>query len=247
MLRDARGGHNRKSVNENFFKVWSPNMAYVLGFIFADGSLIDSNSSSRTYYLSFFNNDLDLLKQIKIAMESGHQIYVKPPHMMDYKKRRYLSKTGYVLRIGNRNMYYDLINLGLEHRKSNIMTLPDIPVEYFLFFVRGYFDGDGCISWHTSKGRNYPSLRVLFTSGSKDFLSNLNTRLSNLANLSLGHIQRTDSAYNLVFQAASAIILLRFFYSNLEQAPFLKYKHDKYIEFITNLMGPRVKKSLGIV
>ena len=65
MILDNRGGHNRKKINENFFKLWCPKMAYVLGFIYADGSLLNTNKSSRTYYLSFSNNDYPLLEKIR--------------------------------------------------------------------------------------------------------------------------------------------------------------------------------------
>ena len=35
--KDPRGAHNHKLVNFSFFQTWSSQMAYVLGFIFADG------------------------------------------------------------------------------------------------------------------------------------------------------------------------------------------------------------------
>jgi hypothetical protein len=106
-------------------------------------------------------------------------------------------------------MYQDLVDLGMQHKKSNIMRLPEIPTEYFSYFVRGYFDGDGCISWFLDKGRFYPSLRVLFTSGSEDFLDKLSHKLSQKLTLSLGHIQRRpDHACNLVYQGDQAMRVL---------------------------------------
>ena len=118
MVRDPRGGHNRKAINENFFKTWSSKMAYVFGFMFADGAPLDTDISSRTYYLSYSNNDLDLLNQIRLSLDSNHRIYVKPPRVIRHKNGKYTSHEGYVLRIGNKVMYRDLINLGLTHRKS---------------------------------------------------------------------------------------------------------------------------------
>lgn len=247
MLRDPRGGHNRKRVNEDFFKVWTPEMAYVLGFMFADGSLIDSNKSSRTYYISLFNNDLNLLTNIKRVLESNHKIYVKPARLVTYKNGKYISNKGYALRIGNKNMYHDLILLGLTHRKSNTMQLPDIKREYFNYFLRGYFDGDGCISWHLSNSRHYPSLRVLFTSGSVDFLDSLSHKLNEHFDLPLGCINhRPDGAYNLVYQGAKAMTLLSFMYRDLRRVPYLEYKHARYVKFQSDLIGPRVKKALVI-
>jgi hypothetical protein len=78
MIRDNRGGHNRKKVNENFFKTWTPDMAYVLGFMYADGALLNTSVSSRTYYLQYSNNDLALLSDIRKSLQSDHKIYIKP-------------------------------------------------------------------------------------------------------------------------------------------------------------------------
>ena len=220
MIRDPRGGHNRKKLNEDFFKVWSQKMAYVLGFMYADGSLLNTNKSSRTYYLMFANNDLDLLTKIRMVLKSDHKIYIKPPHVIDYKNRRYLCKTGYVLRIGNKVMCEDLVALGMPHKKSNIMVIPNIPKAYFSFFVRGYFDGDGCVSCSLGKGHNTHRLRVLFTSGSEIFLSQLSQIISKL--------------------------ILDYMYSDLESAPYIERKYQKYLDYKNNLMGPRVKRALVI-
>jgi hypothetical protein len=45
MVRDPRGGHNRKKINEDFFKTWSPQMTYVLGFMYADGALLNTKQT----------------------------------------------------------------------------------------------------------------------------------------------------------------------------------------------------------
>ena len=143
-------------------------------------------------------------------------------------------------------MYQDLIKIGMEHRKSNIMQLPDIPKEFFAFFVRGYFDGDGCISWNFGYKRNYPSLRVLFSSGSVRFLTELAGTISKYLSISGGHIQKSDGASNLIFQGAEAMVILNYIYSDLNKAPSLKYKYGKYLNYKNNLMGPRVRKALAV-
>lgn len=246
MIRDPRGGHNRKKVDENFFKNWSPGMAYILGFMFADGSLIDSNSSSRTYYLSFFNNDLALLSQIKRVLQSDHRIYVKPPKLMTINNRKYTSHQGYVLRIGSKNMYQDLLTLGLTHRKSNTMHLPHVPSKYFNFFLRGYFDGDGCVNLSLPMGRSTPRIRLIFTSGSVSFLSELSVRLSKILAIKAPQYYQSMGAHNLMISGAVSCTTLDYMYSNLEKAPYLERKYLKYLNYKNNLMGPRVKKSLGI-
>lgn len=246
MIRDSRGGHNRDIINKDFFKSWNPNMSYVLGFMYADGSLLNTNESSRTYYLLFSNNDLNLLREIRRALNSEHKIYVRLPHLMNYKNKKYICKTSYVLRIGNKEMYEDLIHLGLQHKKSNVMTLPDIPKPYFSYFIRGYLDGDGCINCSLNTGHNTPGLKALFTSGSKEFLNKLSAVISDYLNIS-SSVYKRGNAFNLVFHGSNAYMILKYIYSNIHAAPYLKYKYEKYLNFKNNLMGPRVKKELGII
>jgi len=76
---DPRGGHNRYKFNVNFFKKWTPEMAYVLGFIYADGDIEDNRKSSRTQYTTIASTDRDILEAIKKAMSSSHRLNYRSP------------------------------------------------------------------------------------------------------------------------------------------------------------------------
>jgi len=79
----------------------------------------------------------------------------------------------YLLRIGSYYIYDSLVELGLTPKKSKNMKFPDIPEKYLGSFVRGYFDGDVCVSLEKAKGSgDFKRLRIIFTSGSKLFLLN---------------------------------------------------------------------------
>lgn len=232
MSRDHRGGYNRKTVNGKFFKIWSPKMAYVLGFMFADGSLIDSNKSSRTYYISFSNNDYYILNSIREAMNSQHLIYKKKSEIMSWRgNKQYRSKLGYVLRFGNKVMYEDLLKLGMKHRKSLDMTLPQVPDCLFHFFLRGYFDGDGCINLYWYKHRVTPRLRMIFTSGSTVFLAELAEKLHLLLGIHTPKFYPSIGAYNLALSCNSALTALDFIYQDLRAAPYLRRKYLKFDEY----------------
>ena len=75
----------------------------------------------------------------------------------------------FVLRIGSKSIYNDLIRLGLSPRKSRTVKMPPVPEEFLPDFARGVFEGDG--SYYFEK-RNKPRnrLRIAFTSGSRDFI-----------------------------------------------------------------------------
>jgi len=128
-------------------------MAYLLGLIYADGTIKDVRISSRTCYIAVSSNDLDLLEQVRKVLSSTHKIYTRKSRMVKFSDHKiYKCSTSYILRVGNKMIYQDLVNLGLTPRKSLKIQLPDVPVEYFNFFLRGYFDGDG--SLYVTKNRS---------------------------------------------------------------------------------------------
>jgi len=62
---DPRGGSNRYSIKTDFFQKWSNEMAYVLGFLYADGCIVDAAKSSRTQYIKFASKDKEIIEKIK--------------------------------------------------------------------------------------------------------------------------------------------------------------------------------------
>ncbi|MDP3965465.1 MAG: LAGLIDADG family homing endonuclease, partial [bacterium] len=157
----------RYRVNDAFFDTWSEEMAYVLGFLYADGSLEDA-SYIRGKYVRVTNTDQDRIVTIRRLLESEHTI-VQHDKGGNYKRR-------YLLRIGNSKMYNRLVRLGLTPHKSFTMEFPKVPLKNLGSFVRGYFDGDGCV--HIGRYKNKPSrLMTIFTSGSKKFLDKLHVLL----------------------------------------------------------------------
>lgn len=61
-----------KIKNENFFKKWSPEMAYVLGFIAADGSLVENKCGA--HFLDICSTDKEIIYRIKRILKSNHKV-----------------------------------------------------------------------------------------------------------------------------------------------------------------------------
>eukprot|EP01084_Bolivina_argentea_P016220 30367_1 len=132
-------------------------MAYWLGFLFADGCVSDTKSPYRILlYLKC--SDYSHVEKYKKALQSTYHLG--------------LSKNGNVINgyckamhsICDNSLAMDLIRLGCIPRKSLTLNWPkNIPDEYVHHFVRGYFDGDGCIHFH----KNRKSLDVSFLGASK--------------------------------------------------------------------------------
>ncbi|MHB1086730.1 MAG: LAGLIDADG family homing endonuclease, partial [Minisyncoccota bacterium] len=122
------------AVAEDFFDTWSDSMAYVLGYIYADGSLEDS-IGIRGKYLRITSTDSDRIVAIKRLLQAAHPIVVE--------RRVGNRKPLYLLRIGSTRLYTRLFSMGVTPRKSHTMQFPLVPQKNVPAFVRGYFDGDG--------------------------------------------------------------------------------------------------------
>ncbi|TLS37000.1 endonuclease [Pseudalkalibacillus caeni] len=150
-------GHWKRQyrLNEHYFKTWSNNMAYILGFFVADG-VINKDMQS----VGFAQKEKYLLEDIKRELNSNQPLYKNN------------SRDVYILMLHSKILKVDLMEIhGITPAKSNVVSFPNIPDEFMHHFVRGYFDGDGHV--------NYERYNVSFVGGSYHFMEQLKTVLEN--------------------------------------------------------------------
>lgn len=214
-------------VNEDFFKVWTPKMAYVLGFVTADGSLEDA-SYLRGKYLRVCSSDIEIMEKIKAAIGSEHKIVTISPKEFLFRGKKYVSKEKYMLRIGSHAIYNDLIHLGITPRKSKTIILPNVPSDFISYFIRGYLDGDGCINLYNRKKR----LSVTFTSGSSLFLEKLSEVISYLLGLKMHKVFKNNRAFQIKYSTKEAIPLLKYIYLDITNKLYLERKYKIFLDFL---------------
>ena len=227
-------------INLNFFKSWSPNMAYVLGFIAADGSLEDT-PYMRGKYISICSSDKEILKKIKVVLDSEHTMVKIKPKEFVLRGKTYISKEKYMLRIGSHEIYNDLFGLGIMPRKSNTITFPKIPGEFMAHFLRGYLDGDGCVSIYNKKQR----LSVTFTSGSENFLWRLSEVISSTLGIKRHNVFNNHWAFQVKYSTKEAIPLLKYCYSDTGDGLYLERKYNKFLDFFR--LYPKWQEYNGVV
>ncbi|MCE7736539.1 MAG: hypothetical protein GPJ54_16780 [Candidatus Heimdallarchaeota archaeon] len=159
----VKASAKKYEIDEAFFSNWSSEMAYVLGFTFADGNIRRRKTGS--VKLRICNSDKNVLLQIRKLLKSNHPIYVD--------KRTY---TDFELNVPRSKIVKDIHKLGMTENNSRTMEFPYVPDKYFFSFVRGYFDGDGHVEVTGKTGRK---IRISFASGSKSFLHTLKSKLEN--------------------------------------------------------------------
>lgn len=160
------------SVNENFFKKWTQEMSYVLGFVVADGCVgvkrIRKKDGIKNYYFNITTKDRSHLENIKKVMNAQQKICSKGNGHSD--RRDY-----YFIQIGHQEICKDLLRLGIYPRKTYNLNPIKVPDKYFLDFVRGFFDGDGTV--YILKVNGTPQIKADFISSSLSFIKFFNTQL----------------------------------------------------------------------
>lgn len=215
-----------KTKNENFFKKWSSEMAYILGFFVADGCMIKNKRGA--HFIEFYITDKKLLENIKKLLESNHKISIN--------NRNAKWKTAYRLQIGCKEIFNDLSKLRITPNKSKNIKLPKVPEKYLCHFIRGYFDGDGNVTYGYFKkpDRKNKSKTFLtrFSSGSKFILIDIKRTLSKLINTNGSLYQTNDKSWKLNYSSGDSQKLFDFMYKcgNIKNLIYLKRKYSIYLK-----------------
>lgn len=212
--------------NKEFFKTWSPEMAYVLGFLCADGAVYKNPRGS--YYFAFYSADREIVSKIRSVLQSNHKIGVR-------EKSKYNAhwRTSYVLQIGGKHAFDDLKQLGIVPDKSLRMLFPRVPRAFVGHFVRGYFDGDGSVCFRQYWAKDRQKMRWIFQlrfiSGSRRFLKGLRQAL--LPYITGGYIyEKSGSGYDLAFSHRDARALFHLMYDEAPKRLFLERKYRTFLK-----------------
>lgn len=138
-------GARKRNLNHDYFEeINTEEKAYWLGFLYADGCVYrGSGSYSYRLQINLQARDRIILEKFQSAIESNYKIQEKKVNNADCV----------LLKVNSTKMCEDLMNLGVVPRKSLICTFPKLRSDLIPHFIRGYFDGDGCITRTESRGK----------------------------------------------------------------------------------------------
>ena len=131
-------------MNEDYFEtIDTEDKAYWFGFLCADGCVYKNN-----VYVSLCIRDIRHLQKFKQCIGCSKKLYIIKPH---HRTKNYTC----TLQIRSEKMVKDLTEKGCVPRKSKILKFPAkevMPESLLGHFIRGYFDGDGCLCLsHTNR------------------------------------------------------------------------------------------------
>lgn len=213
---------NRLRCDETVFdKIDNEEAAYWLGFLYADGNI------------SSIGNRLEVRLAIKDL-----------PHLEKFRKFLKLSteiRTGICngnsfchLSIRNKHLWNTLNTLGCFPQKSLKLKFPNLSIfqgniqELVLHFIRGYVDGDGCLSIYKRKtGVIATELSLV---GTESFLKTVNKIFKNKGYILNKSCQDWENkAFQLKFSFVPSRKIARYLYENANV--YLERKYNKYLDF----------------
>lgn len=190
LLYKNRNQYEEYNVYNLFEKIQSEEDAYWLGIMYSDGWIRSDRNA-----IGLGSIDLDLIEKFQKYTGCTNKILVKEK---DYNVgKRFAdghviksSKSFYILEFCSKKTKENLGKLGCVPAKSKILTCPleeQVPNNLLVHFARGYWDGDGWVTW---KDERYSTGCV----GTKQFLEGLTNRLK------INHYGKIREKENNIFE-----------------------------------------------
>lgn len=198
----------------NFFEnIDTEERAYWLGFLYADGSLSKRNLSIACHLQYSDRTHLEKLAQI-----------------LKYTGKIQLTKQTncWSITLSSQKMCTDLVSKGCFYNKTYLLRFPteeQVPNHLIRHFIRGYFDGDGCI---TTK----PLWSIV---GNYLFIEELQKKLVAILDLNYTKLYKHKSfdCYSVLYGGKNQVLKL-YNYLYTGGSIYLQRKKEKY-EKINNL------------
>ena len=141
----------RYNKDEDYFKIINTEeKAYFLGLLFADGTIASDRISTvgklvkrNQIAIALQERDKNILIRFLQELNSNYPIYNIPNNLKNANWSNQCCVT-----ITSEKMSQDLIRLGCSPNKTTNISFPNteqVPDNLLSSFIRGYFDGDGCI------------------------------------------------------------------------------------------------------
>ncbi len=197
-------------LNENYFEqINTEDKAYWLGFIAADGCIVSCSKQTKSLRLriNIHEKDEEYLIKFKKCIEGN-----MPIKKFKSNKGKRFESNQVKIDINSNKLCEDLIKVGVNFRKTFDLKMPNVPYDLVVHFIRGYFDGDGCISKYIIKGTDKYRFTFEIVGQSEDILIyfqdyfkknnitvNLYTRKSNNSRLMICSKRELIKIYHLFY------------------------------------------------
>ncbi len=196
IVRDNSNARRKFKIDDSVFEIIdTEDKAYWLGFLYADGY---NNTNKNSVSLCLNIKDIDTLEKFSHFLQTD-------------KKIRFNNNRSKKVVIENKKISRDLENLGMVKAKTHLLRFPSIPQDLERHFIRGYFDGDGCITYGNVISSN-ANISIVSTI---QFLREIESRIGIHFSYNKRHKDRKDDIYTLTTGGVSNLMIFYdFLYKN---------------------------------
>lgn len=220
---DVVNEQNVLKFNENVFNnIDNEEKAYWLGFIYADGYISKSD----------YNFELTLKEADKTHLYKFNKFM---NHVNNNVKKKIIKQNdtqfvAYRWSVRNKNLWEKLNNLGCTPQKSLTLTFPKkemfLNSELLIPFIRGYFDGDGCVSYlYNDENKCYARVSLV---GTKNVLKNI----AKIFNFKKYRLDKKGNTYQIYFNKQDSFDFIKKVYNNA--SIYLDRKFNRANLFLNN-------------
>lgn len=141
----------RYSCDDDFFKNQCPDMAYVLGFIAADGNI---SKKENGVFINLAAMDGEILERMAISMKLTRPI--------SYYTKKQTGQELCKLSVFSHEWKHDLAKYGITSAKTFTLQPPLLlSKKYYADYIRGYFDADGSVfARHNKKFHDRAGVKI---------------------------------------------------------------------------------------
>ena len=224
---------NSSSLNIDLFnEINDEASAYFLGLMYADGNVyIDKRNNIPVISLALQRRDKYMLENFRNLIAPKHKIYFKKSKIKSQQDQ-------YRLMFNSLMIGEQLKKLGCVPAKSLKLNFPNsIPTKLTHHFLRGYFDGDGCIYATPPKRNGYVSYMISIAS-TRDFCKSVQKIFRSEIGINSGvYTRKTNNITSELSTGGNnqAYKLMKWLYKDANL--FLKRKHKKFLE-LERLLTP---------
>lgn len=226
-VKVIKGRNNKRfNLNEHYLdKLDSANKFYFLGYFYADGYW-----SPTTTHISIDSNDKDILEKFQNIFESDRPL-------QEIKKKKLSNKISWSFRLNSIILHDKIKQYGCDNNKSYNLKFPfkifNNKEKYLRDFIRGHFEGEGCLSYIKSNSGNIRG--IISIVGTEDFIKGLGQILNEQLKIIPTIYKRKNSKNTFYLQFKKVEYVNKFlnwiYYDNVELYMDRKYnKAKEYFE-----------------
>lgn len=207
----------RRYKQKKFYE-WTPDIAYLAGLIASDGCLFKDNR-----HINLTSTDYELISFVIDILTLSVKVGTK---VSSY------GSVGYSLNFSDVALYDFLRQAGIHPAKSKTIKKVLVPDRLYAEFLRGYFDGDGCIYgfWDT-RWKNSLMYYTEYASASATFLQWIRSQNIRILSVSPGRVKPSDRVQALSYAKADSRILFESMYASASRYRLTR-KYQKFIDFL---------------